>query len=289
MKISASIIVKNETSCIETMLQSIMWIDEIVICDTGSDDNTIELAKKYTPFVYDDYKWNDNFAEARNHCLNKCTGDWILIIDADEVLMTPIEQIREEIEKAWNEKIINVKTKWKDSNEFHKSIRLFKRCPEIFWKWAIHNYINTTWTYEADIMIEYWYSEAHKKDKDRALRILLKEVTNDSKLVREKYYLAREYRYRKDYITALYRYDEYLKVANRIPEKADAYLMAARCLWNLHKWEQAREYCMKAIINNPNFKEALLFMWDISWKEQWDVFRKFAEIANNNNVLFVRK
>jgi glycosyltransferase involved in cell wall biosynthesis len=288
MKISVAMIVKNEESCLARALESVKGFDEIVIVDTGSTDKTVEIAKKYTDKVYTDYKWNDNFAEARNHSLSKCSGDWILTIDADEKLQVPVEFVRKELKKAKDKNAINTTLKDAQGNKF-LSPRVFKRSPNIFWEGAIHNYLNIVADHTSEIEIEYGYSEAHKLDPDRSLRILLKEVNSKPKLSREKYYLAREYWYRKDYITALYWYEEYLKVSKWKSERADAYLMASRCLWALARGDEAREYCMKAIIINPNFKEALLFMASISWEKNGDVFRKFAEIANNEDVLFIRK
>ena len=77
MKLSIYGIVKNEEVMLEEMLQSIQRADEIVICDTGSTDKTIEIAKKYTDKVYTDFIWCDDFSKARNHALEKCTGEWM--------------------------------------------------------------------------------------------------------------------------------------------------------------------------------------------------------------------
>ena len=83
-KISASLIVKNESKYIKLCLESIKdLVDEIVIVDTGSTDNTKEICKQYTDKIYD-YKWNNSFADARNFALSKCTGDWIFRVDGDE-------------------------------------------------------------------------------------------------------------------------------------------------------------------------------------------------------------
>jgi glycosyltransferase involved in cell wall biosynthesis len=84
-KISVPLIVKNEAWFIGKTLESIKdFVDEIVIVDTGSTDNTIEIAKKYTDKIYH-YTWDDSFANARNFALSKCTGDWILRVDGDEI------------------------------------------------------------------------------------------------------------------------------------------------------------------------------------------------------------
>jgi glycosyltransferase involved in cell wall biosynthesis len=84
--LSACMIVKNEEKLLEQCLDSIKdVVNEIIIVDTGSTDNTLEIAKRYTNRVYF-HEWQNNFSEARNYSLQYATGDWILIIDADEKL-----------------------------------------------------------------------------------------------------------------------------------------------------------------------------------------------------------
>ncbi|GIW22658.1 MAG: hypothetical protein KatS3mg068_1665 [Candidatus Sericytochromatia bacterium] len=86
VKISACMIVKNEEKNLERCLNSIKNIvDEIIILDTGSTDNTINIAKKYTSKIFE-YKWKDDFSDARNKSISYAKNDWILIIDADEEL-----------------------------------------------------------------------------------------------------------------------------------------------------------------------------------------------------------
>ncbi len=86
MKLSACMIVKNEQAFLESCLQSIcQYVDEIIVADTGSDDNTIEIAKKYTDNVFE-FPWDDDFAAARNAVIDKAAGDWILVVDADEII-----------------------------------------------------------------------------------------------------------------------------------------------------------------------------------------------------------
>lgn len=85
-KLSVSMIVKNEERYLPQCLDSIKdFVDEIVITDTGSADSSKEICSKYTDKLYD-YKWDDSFANARNNSLSKCTGDWVISLDADEVI-----------------------------------------------------------------------------------------------------------------------------------------------------------------------------------------------------------
>lgn len=84
--ISLCMIVKNEESVIDRCLSSIYdLMDEIIIVDTGSNDNTVQIAKKYTDKVYS-YEWNNNFSDARNYSISLATCEYIYCADADEVL-----------------------------------------------------------------------------------------------------------------------------------------------------------------------------------------------------------
>lgn len=79
-------IVKNEARVLGHCLDAIqgLW-DELVILDTGSTDGTPELARSRGARV-EAWPWRDDFAAARNACIARCTGDWILVLDADEAV-----------------------------------------------------------------------------------------------------------------------------------------------------------------------------------------------------------
>lgn len=84
--ISLSMIVKNEGKHLSDCLNSVKNIvDEIVIVDTGSSDDTIEIAKSFNANIFH-FEWAADFSAARNFSLSKCTGNWILYLDADERL-----------------------------------------------------------------------------------------------------------------------------------------------------------------------------------------------------------
>jgi len=290
MKISASLIVKNEENHLRTCLESIKGVDEIVIVDTGSSDNTIEIAKKYTEKVYygEEYLWQDDFAHSRNQSLQLCTGDWILIIDADEVLEEGgLKKLRNAIKKTSKTGLDFTAASASNHLQSHQSIRAFKKSAGQ-WAGKAHNYLEGVDAEKSDITIYYGYSDAHKLDPDRTLRILKKACEENPDLARERYYLAREYWYRKDYEEALEHWQKYVKISTFLSEKSDAYLMMARCCWLTQKGNEARNYCLEAIKINPDFKEALLFMSEIHfepWKSKWN---HIANNATNKDVLFIR-
>ena len=85
-RISACIIGKNRAEGLERCLLSIKdRVDEIVYIDTGSDDNSVEVAKRHGA-VCDYFEWRDDFSAARNVSIAKAKMPWILIIDTDEEL-----------------------------------------------------------------------------------------------------------------------------------------------------------------------------------------------------------
>jgi peptidoglycan/xylan/chitin deacetylase (PgdA/CDA1 family)/Tfp pilus assembly protein PilF len=84
--LSLCMIVKNEEKALQHCLDSVKGlVDEIVIVDTGSADNTKQIAKQFTDKI-NDFQWTNDFATARNESIKHATGDWILILDADETL-----------------------------------------------------------------------------------------------------------------------------------------------------------------------------------------------------------
>lgn len=290
MKISGCLIVKNEEVMLERCLRSLKGVDSIVVCDTGSIDNTIGIAKLFSDWVFTDYVWADNFSEARNYALSKVdVGSWCISIDGDEELITPISEIRKQIEKAEKEgfNALNVNLVWRpDMVSKHTAPRIFKKLPETKWVGAMHECIACN-AMPSDVTILFEASPSHAHDPERSFRILKKAVdlTHES---RDTYYLAREYYYKLDYIAALYYWEEYIKISDWRYEKADAYLMCAQCLWILQRGDEARDHCLKAILLNPEFREAFLLMAEMSFEKEKATWKRLAQTTNNNDVLFTR-
>ncbi len=286
MKISAVLIVKNEEEILATALESVKDFDEIIVVDTGSTDRTIEIAKRYTDKVFN-FPWIDDFSAARNHAIEKATGDWIFSIDADHELLTPIEQVRAEAEKveAAGLKTALVKTLMgKDDVQVHYRDVFFKKHQEVRWVGAVHEHITPPATLKVDITRRCGYSGNHTKDPYRNIRIL--EANPVTK--RSRFYLGRENYEKRLYRAAIQWMTEYLKEPGWYPEIGEAWLVIARSHWFLQEGDLARNACLQAIKVNPDFKEALLFMAVMHyepWKSKW---QKLASVATNQDVLFIR-
>lgn len=86
--ISICIITKNECDTLKECLKHLKpYADagnhEIVIVDTGSTDNTVEMCKEFTDKIFF-FEWINDFSAARNYAAEKASNDWILCIDSDE-------------------------------------------------------------------------------------------------------------------------------------------------------------------------------------------------------------
>ena len=89
------IITKNEASHIERCLESVSWADEIIVFDSGSEDETVSICRQYTDKVFET-DW-PGFGIQKQRALDKATNDWVLSIDADEIVTG---ELRSEIEQA---------------------------------------------------------------------------------------------------------------------------------------------------------------------------------------------
>lgn len=133
MKLSLCAIVKNEETAFPQCLESVRdAVDEMVVLDTGSTDRTVEIAREFGAKVYD-FEWCDDFAAARNEALKYAEGEWILVLDADEVLHPEIiPQIREAIADE-NHLIVNLVRQEVGAAQSPYSLtsRLFRRHPAL--------------------------------------------------------------------------------------------------------------------------------------------------------------
>ncbi len=81
--LSVFIICRNESETIKNCLESVSWANEIIVLDSGSTDNTLEIVKRYTDKVYVNDDWQ-GFGIQKKRAQSYTSGDWVLSIDADE-------------------------------------------------------------------------------------------------------------------------------------------------------------------------------------------------------------
>jgi glycosyltransferase involved in cell wall biosynthesis len=298
MKISATIICKNEQDHILDCLRSLDGVDEIIVCDTGSTDNTLSLVNSLNDerirLAY--FPWEDHFANARNAALAHATGDWCIFIDADEELVPgSVAALRKAIRKNPTAQTFRFKCIAKHStNNIHEMVRAHRRCPDIYWTGRIHEALNRddhVLAHGATLI--YGYSTAHANDPDRALRLLHIDydeqwATSSGPTGRTLYYLAREWYYRRDWAKAAELFEDRAQFVGYRPECGDALLYLARCYWQMQQGEKAREAAVRSLLMAPDCRETYEFLAEMSYPEQASVWNRVALAATNTNVLFVR-
>jgi len=139
--LTAALIVKNEENLLVGCLESIQPIvDEIVVVDTGSTDQSKKIAKDYHARVID-FQWCQDFSAARNAALARSNGKWVLSIDADERIK-PISRIKiRQLLSNSNEIAFKLLYYPKPNHTPYREYRLFRNDPRIRFSGVIHESI----------------------------------------------------------------------------------------------------------------------------------------------------
>ncbi len=246
--LSICMIVKNESKVLARALDCVkVFADEIIIVDTGSTDNTKELALKYTPFVYD-FEWCDDFSKARNFSFSKATCKYCMWLDADDIILPTEQQKLLNLKNQLNsptspdcimcEYVTNTNETGKPTFKYFRE-RIVKNDNSFVWVEPIHEVIcphgNIFYT---DIQIH------HKKltpaPAKRNLKIYQKLIKNNINLSpRAQYYYARELFYNNYFKKSITILNKFLKTNGWIENKIDACLILAKCYLYLNNQQKA--------------------------------------------------
>lgn len=189
---SLCMIVKNESAVLRRCLVSIAdLMDEIIIVDTGSADNTKEIAAEFTDKIYD-YTWENDFAAARNFAFSKATMDYIYSADADEVVDYFNHKRFLELKQAILPEIEIVQmhyitpAAYNTTSNYLKEYRpkLYKRLRTFTWEDAVHETVRLEPViYDSDIEIKHLPQSLHNGRDFRLFRLTFeKEGRLSSKL-----------------------------------------------------------------------------------------------------------
>lgn len=207
-EISLCMIVRDEEDVIGRCLESVKDIaDEIIIVDTGSTDRTKEIVSQYTDKIFN-FKWVDDFSKARNFSFSKATKDYILWLDADDVILEKDYQKFMELKKNIDTSvdIYMMKYNYTSDKEGNPTLvqnreRLLKREKNYQWVSPIHEVIIPEGKIE-NVEIAITHKKEKIKDLNRNLNILEKMIENSEELDDRQ-----QYSYPKE-LFCLQRYEE---------------------------------------------------------------------------------
>lgn len=302
--LSLCMIVKNEDQNIKSCLSKVVdFVDEIIIVDTGSTDNTKNIASEFTKKVYD-FKWCNDFSKARNFAISKAANDWILVLDADEFVTNFFrDNVNKFIKNSLNKKKVGRVQRiniMEDPNGNKKYIervnRLFNR-NYFNYEGIIHEQIRDLngETYETeivDIIVEhvgYTKEVLHRTDKiKRNISLLEVAVKNDSEDPYLYFQLGKSYYMMKDYKTSVLYFEKALsfKLDFRLEYVEDLVETYGYALINSGRYSEALilENCIEIYSELPDFQfvMGLVYMNNAKFTQAVERFLKCTKFSHSN-------
>lgn len=299
MKLSIAMIVKNESKYLEQCLKALQPLrdaieSELVILDTGSEDNTVDIAKKYTDKVYFE-PWNDNFAEMRNISISYTTGEWLFVLDADEILEDASEIIdffKSNRCSEFNSASLFIKNIVNEGNEPGYSTvplkRLFKRYNGFGFEGIVHEqpkFKEPIYKLKTKL-IHYGYihtdKELMKRKFERNVPLLKRQLEDQPDNHYCWFQLSQSYSAYREYKSAL---DAILKAYEIAKEKGILkismyiYVQLAFTYYENQKYEKLEQICREAI----NTRDGYIDLYFLMAKAQM-ILQKNAEAIKSYNI-----
>ncbi|MFE3574089.1 glycosyltransferase [Lysinibacillus sp. NPDC059133] len=216
VSISLCMIVKNEEDVIGRCLASVKGVvDEINIIDTGSTDNTKQIVKQFTDRIFD-FEWIQHFAAARNFSFQQATKEYILWLDADDVLLEEDQEKFKALKESLNPEIDAVSMNYNLSfdnegnvNSLLRRYRLVRRDNQFQWIGAVHEYLEV-----GGKLLDSEIAVSHlplSHDHMRNINIYKQLVESGEPLSpRDTFYYANELLDHEQYEDALFYYETFL-------------------------------------------------------------------------------
>ena len=264
--IAACLIVKDEEEILERCLSSLSGVDQLVVLDTGSSDRTIEIAQCFTSDVHVSPPIVPfHFAEARNRALSLAKQDWILTIDADEILVDgSLEAFRKAFWRfaaasAFNAKFVLYDEEGKDPSSIMK-MKVFRRS-DWLWQYRIHEVLVPKRTPISvkdlpEAVIEHRPRAGKEARRLQNLELLKISASESPLYVRNVRQLGIELFHREEWKGALAQFEAYLGAApDERMDRSEVETLAARCHSNMGRLDEALKGFDRAIETAPERRE----------------------------------
>lgn len=285
VSLSLCMIVRNEAPMLGPCLLGIKpLVNEIILIDTGSQDRTADIGRLFGAKVHD-FTWCDDFSAARNVALSKASGQWVLVLDADEAIApADFSIIRDLIRSEQNKPVaFTIETRnychtantlgWQANDGSYRSheaglgwfpsrkVRLFKRLPDIRFHFPVHERVepslkNGVGIGVCDVPVHHYghLNEARNQEKARKYYALgyakLEAMAHDAAAIRELAVQAGQ----------LERWQEAIVLWERLlgirPEYPEAMVNMSAAHWQLGRYVQSLAWARRAVTKDPMLKEA---------------------------------
>ncbi|MDO7907630.1 glycosyltransferase family 2 protein [Paenibacillus sp. JX-17] len=252
--ISLCMIVKNEENVLRRCMDSVHdLVDEIIIVDTGSSDRTKEIAAEYTSRIFD-LEWTDDFAAARNYAFEQAAMQYIMWLDADDVLheqdRIKFAQLKQTLSWEPDAMMCNYHLAFDEHGNAaatSRRYRLVKRSQGYRWRNPVHEYLDITGgkVLQTDIAVSHYREGDHTA---RNISILQKWMENGGKLEgRMLFFYANELLDQRQYREAAECYEDYFResVAYR-EDRIAACSKLAECYHHLGQKEKKLDRLIKS-------------------------------------------
>ncbi len=283
--LSLCMIARNEAPMLAPCLFGIKpLVDEIILIDTGSQDRTADIGRLFGAKVHA-FTWCDDFAAARNFALSKASGQWILVLDADEVIApADFSTIRELMRSGQGAPVaFTIETRnychtanslgWQANDGRYRSheaglgwfpsrkVRLFRRQPDVRFHFPVHERVepslkNVDVIAVCNVPVHHYghLNEARNQEKARKYYALgyakLEAMAHDAAAIRELAVQAGQ----------LERWEEAIVLWQRLlairPEYPEAMVNLSAAHWQLSRYAQSLEWARRAVAKDPTLKEA---------------------------------
>lgn len=300
---------KNLERCLISLQPLMKTIDsELIIVDTGSEDSTVEIAKKYTDKVYF-HLWNNDFSAMRNITISYAKGEWVLIIDADEEIENPETLAGFLNSSNRNEFVagsVTIKNLLDDgldkSINVTNAVRLLKNSETLTFTGSIHEaaYKSGNLMSLKTIFKHYGYmsndKELFEKKHKRNLPLLLAELEKTPDNIYYRNYTCAQYFVHQEFEKAL---EQVLKGYETVKRKKlnpknymFLYSKLAFCYIRLKKYKEAENTCLEGLHYNDehldlHFVLALIEMENKSYDSAVEHYQRYLYLMDNFDKLSI--
>ena len=282
-KLSLTMIVRDEEATLGRVLYAAgKFCDELVVVDTGSTDRTRDIAEAAGARVLN-FPWVDDFAAARNHALQAATGDWVLWLDADDVLTKDVQDamllvkktvLSDNLDAIYSPYQYHFDAAGVCTYDFPRE-RLVRKTDALNWVGRVHEVLHGAGSrtmHRDDLYVEHRPKEAKQLAKvDRNLLILESVLAEGDRSSRTLLYYACELCDHKRYAEAYLVFEEYLTASPAVDwERHNVLVRMAQCALEDDRVDEARTRLFEALTLDPCRTEPFLILGHLHFTQsEW--------------------